>query len=334
MSPIRTYEKFSQMIAGFRQMVLLHAAVEMDLATRIARGVTDAKSLASRCKADPRAMEILLDGLCAIGFLQKSRGRYRNSPAAARFVSETSHESRKPKLRHSLQSTMDWADLLETVAKGKPLMPHRSTRTRERTDTFIRAMDHNAREKAPPVAKACDLRGAKSILDLGGGPGTFALEFMEQHPGLEGTVFDLPDTLRVTRKILKEKGHAKRPLKLIPGDFLKDPIPGRYDAVLASNILHMLSEKECAVVLKKAVGALNPGGVVIVHDFLLDRSKTSPPTAALFSVHMLVHTEGGRAYSGEEYREMLRAAGCRSVKVLRRVTNDSGIVIGRKPRRS
>jgi ubiquinone/menaquinone biosynthesis C-methylase UbiE len=334
MSPIRTYEKFSQMIAGFRQMVLLHAAMELDVATRIGRGVTDAKSLARRCKANPRAMEILLDALCAIGFLQKSRGRYRNSPAARRFVSETSPESRKPKLRHSLQSTMAWVDLLETVAAGKPSTPHGSTRTSESTDNFIRAMDHNAREKAPPVVKACDLRGARSLLDLGGGPGTFALEFMKQHPGLEGAVFDLPATLRVTRRILKEKGYSKPPLKLIPGNFLIDPIPGQYGAILASNIMHMLSGKECAVVLKKAVRALNPGGVVIIHDFLLDRSRTSPPTAALFSVHMLVHTPGGRAYSGEEYRDMLRAAGCRSVKILRKVTNDSGVVIGRKsPRR-
>jgi len=312
-------------------MILLRLALDLDLATRIDQGHDAPADLARVCKSDPRALSICLDSLCAIGLLRKVGGRYRNSPAAARFLSEKSPQCVKPKLRHSLDSTFDWTDLETIIKRGKPAQSHSSLETPTKTDAFIRAMDFNAREKAPAVVEACALKNPKSLLDLGGGPGTFGLEFTARHPGLRAAVLDLPKALRVTRKIFKEKGYARPPLRLIAGDFMTSSYGGPYDAILASNILHMLSESECKVVMGKAFKALNPGGALIIHEFLLDPSKTSPMEAALFSVHMLVHTHGGRAYSGEEFRDLLRSVGCANIRILRDVTPSSGVVIGRKP---
>jgi hypothetical protein len=47
----------------------------------------------------------------------------------------------------------------------------------------------------------------------------------------------------------------------------------------------------------------------MVHEFLLDEDKTAPMTAALFAVHMLVMTEGGRAYSRSEIAGWIDRAG-------------------------
>lgn len=330
MALIESYEPFSGMIAGFRAMTLVRFALDLNLATRIDEGCGDAAELARRCKVDERALTICLDSLCALGLFKKVKGAYRNGPAAARLLSEKSPQCVKAKLRHSVDSTFDWVDLEAIVKKGKASSSHSSHSTPQKSDAFIRAMDFNGREKAPAVAAASGLRNPKTLLDLGGGPGTFALEYMKRHPGLDATVLDLPKALRVARKIMKEKGYGKPPVRFVSGDFLKDPIGGPYDVVLASNILHMLGEGDCARVLRKSFKALNPGGAIIIHEFLLDKGKTSPVEAALFSVHMLVHTGGGRAYSGEEFRDMLRAAGCRNVKIKRDVTPTSGLVIGYK----
>ena len=332
MPTLKNLDTFPQMLKGFRETVLLALAVRLDLATAIDLGISDAAGLARHCRVSPRALALCLNALCAIGFLEKSGKRYRNSPAARRLLSAKSPHCIRPALRHALDSTMDWATLPQTVKAGKVARPQPSLRKSDSTDAFIRAMDHHARGSAPAVAAACPIPGARTLLDLGGGPGTFALEFTRRNPGLKATVFDLPQTLRVTRKILKERGMARAPIRLVRGDFLRDPLGGPYDVVLASNILHMLSESECLALLRKSFRALNPGGRIIIYDFLLDKSRVTPVESALFAVHMLVHTIGGRTYSGEEFRDMLRQAGCRSVKIIRHASQAPGLVIGTKPR--
>jgi len=334
MPTLRDLKTFPHMLKGFRETVLLALAVELDLSTAIDQGYNDSARLARHCRVNPRALSLCLNALCAIGFLEKSGKRYRNSPAAQHLLSANSPHSIRPALRHALQSTLDWATLTQTVKTGKVARPQPSLRKPESTDAFIRAMDHHARETAPGVVDACPIPGARTLLDLGGGPGTFALEFMRRIPGLKATVFDLPQTLRVTRKILKEKGKSRLPIRLVRGDFLRDPLGGPYDAILASNILHMLSESECLALLRKSFRALNPAGRIIIHDFLLDKSKVAPVESALFAVHMLVHTNGGRTYSAEEFRDMLRQAGCSRVKIIRHTAPSSpaaGLVIGTKP---
>jgi len=333
MARIRDYAAFSEMIAGYRHMILLDAALRLDLATRIERGVNTAPALARACRVDRRALEITLDALCAIGLLRKSRdARYHNGPAARRFLVAGSPWELRAKLGHSIASALNWATLPEVLRSGGAL-PARAKSLEDPacTEQFIRAMDQNARETAAPLARACPLGGARSLIDIGGGPGAFALEYLRLNPGLNVTIFDLPQTLRVTRKILRERGVAPGAVRLAEGDYFRDALGGPYEAALLSHILHSLSETQCADLLRKAWEALAPGGRVIVHDFLLDPDRAGPEYAALFSVHMLVNTEGGRAYSGEEIRALLREAGFREVKIHRGVSPTTGAVTARKP---
>src|SRR4030067_203876 len=87
-------------------------------------------------------------------------------------------------------------------------------------------------------------RKGERVLDLGGGPGTYAVEWAKRYPGARLTVFDTPETLAVTRKILKEKG-ASRLVALREGDFMRDRLGGPFDFIWISQILHAYSEKEC-----------------------------------------------------------------------------------------
>jgi hypothetical protein len=55
----------------------------------------------------------------------------------------------------------------------------------------------------------------------------------------------------------------------------------------------------------------------VIQDFILEPSKTAPPMAALFSLNMLVGTQGGASYSEPEYAAWLREAGFAQVRRLR-----------------
>jgi hypothetical protein len=66
-----------------------------------------------------------------------------------------------------------------------------------------------------------------------------------------------------------------------------------------------------------------------VHEFATNDAKTAPLPAALFSVHMLAMTAGGRAYSRGEIAAWMRQAGFKRIKT-RRASPASSLIIGWK----
>src|SRR3989304_4553475 len=143
-------------------------------------------------------------------------------------------------------------------------------------------------------------RRGDRVLDLGGGPGTYAVAFADACPGAEITVFDTQATLRVARKILRERGAAER-VRLVEGDFLADPLGGPYDFAWISQILHAYSGTDCVKLLRRARSALAPGGRVAVQEVLLAEGADPPP------VQWGGGTGGGRAYTGRKIAAKMTA---------------------------
>ncbi len=87
---------------------------------------------------------------------------------------------------------------------------------------------------------------------------------------------------------------------------------------------------DCRMMIQKAVGALAPGGRIIIHDFILNNHMDGPLFPALFSLNMLLGTESGQSYSEDQIIDMLADAG---VKDARRIAvqspNDSSIIVGK-----
>jgi ubiquinone/menaquinone biosynthesis C-methylase UbiE len=149
------------------------------------------------------------------------------------------------------------------------------------------------------------------MLDLGGGPGTNALAFARQ--GVKATIFDLPATIAIARKVVRRAGD--KGINFIAGDFHTDSIGSGYDLILISQIFHAFSKEENVALLAKCRDALNPGGRVVVQEFPINDTLTSPPHSALFSVNMLVATPSGRCYSHSEMKQWLRKTGFKNIVV-------------------
>src|SRR5262249_42235805 len=104
-----------------------------------------------------------------------------------------------------------WGKLDEALRSGQPArQPDMYQSFPEETHRFIRAMDSLVRARGDAIwtANHLDLSWASSIADLGGGPGTYLIEFLRRWPNLHGTLFDLPATLEVIRQIIAERGSA------------------------------------------------------------------------------------------------------------------------------
>jgi len=317
---VTTIDALMEMAHGYQRSMVLFTALDLGVFSALAEGPADASRLGKRLSADPRNLAILLNALVGVGLLGKRGKVYRNREIADRFLAD-GPLSKGSILLHHLDCWPEWTTLVRKIRRGGK----RSAPKKGYQENFIRGMEDNSRERAVYVAKKIPLRKGDRILDLGGGPGTYAVEWAKRYPGTIVTVFDLPETLAITRKILKEKGVSER-IALREGDFLRDPLGGPYNFVWISQILHAFSEKDCIFLLRRVRRAIAPGGRVAVQEFLLEEGGTFPPGPAFFSVHMVAATEGGKAYTSGEVAAMLKNAGFRRIVKGKPDTRGVGIV--------
>lgn len=321
----------------------LHAAVKLDVFTPLEAGPATAAQLAPGLGCEARALGMLLTAMCGLGLLKREGDSFALSEQAAAFLVRNSPRYQGHIIRHHMNLVESFGHLDQAVRTGKRVRGGREWTEADRQD-FLLGMFNMAMGIAPKLAPLLDaqltaaglpgMAGRTRLLDLGGGPGTYAVHFCLAYPGLLATVFDMPTT-RPFAEATAERfglgyGQGGR-LSFVPGDYTRDALPQGFDLAWLSHILHGEAPDMAAHIVRKAAEGLNPGGVLMVHEFLLSDSLDGPEFPALFSLNMLLGTDGGQSYSGAQLAEMLTAAG------LTRITrlgfsgpNHTGIVAGVK----
>lgn len=278
---------------------------------------SSATDIAINLKIDPRATEILLDALTGIGLVRKGKdGRYRNAPVSNRYLVKSARLYQGDIIRHASTMWQNFSFLDEVAMTGRPALrgfDHQA---------FIMGMHNLAKLRTKSLINAAGLKGVKTMLDLGGGPGTNAIAIAKR--GVKATVFDLPETIKIARRVSCREG--VKGIKFIAGDFHIDSIGSGYDLILLSQIFHAFSAEDNIALLRKCKEALNPGGRVVVQEFLINDMRTAPPHSALFSVNMLVGTDKGRCYSPGEMKRWLAETGFKNIEI--KVLPETVIVIG------
>jgi len=262
-------------------------------------------TIARKIKADHRATEMLLDALTGMGLLNKKNGKYKNTPLASRMLVSGKKYYQGDIISHSDMIWDRWASLDTILKTGKPsLSPRNHT-------AFILGMHNLAVLKAGGIIKAIGLDNVQKVLDLGGGPGTYAIEMAKK--GLDVSLFDLPETMKIARKVAKQSGIGKNSIRFMGGDFLNDDLGKDYDLILISQILHMFSEKVNMDLIRKCKKALAKKGKIVIHEFIINEDRTSPVHSALFAINMLVNTSDGRTYTPGEISKWFRKSGFKKV---------------------
>jgi len=305
-------DDINELIRGFMPSRTVLTALELDVFTALGDGASP-DAVAERIQASRRGTEMLLHALAALKLLRKENGIFRNTPLSARFLADTSPDSARKALLHTANLWHRWSSLTASVRAGTPAP---RTGDGEWVDTFIAAMDRNARERSQAVVNTVGAEGIRRILDLGGGSAAYSIAFARVNPGVTVEVLDLADVIPLTQKYIRRAGLADR-IHARVGDMLLDPLGHGFDLVLLSAICHMFSPEENRALYQRAHAALASGGRVLVQDFILEPEKTAPRFAALFSLNMLVGTRAGSSYSEPEYAAWLTEAGFRDIQRVR-----------------
>jgi cyclopropane fatty-acyl-phospholipid synthase-like methyltransferase len=173
-----------------------------------------------------------------------------------------------------------------------------------------------------------DLSNVKSVLDIGGGSGAFCMAFVSRKPDIEATVFDLPNVVPITRIFLEKEGFGER-IKTCAGDYTIDNLPGGFDLLFLSAIIHSNSLEVNSDLVKKCYASLNKNGKIVIQDWIMNNDRTQPVGGAVFAINMLVGTEAGDCFTEQEVTKMLNDAGFTDISSLNFDTG-SGQMIARK----
>jgi acetylserotonin N-methyltransferase len=161
------------------------------------------------------------------------------------------------------------------------------------------------------AARSGAFEGVRSLLDVGGGSGVFAIAIAQRQPGLHATVLDLQAMCDAAQDYIDAAGVADR-VGVHPLDMFREPWPRGHDALFFSNIFHDWNDETCAALSAKAFDALPSGGRIYLHEMLMDDAGDGPLTTAGFSMHMLLNTRG-KQYTLAELAAFLEGAGFRDV---------------------
>ena len=327
--PVRTMDDFRDVVYTFRLSRVIATAMDLDLFTRMGNRFWTPKSLANTLKASERGVEIILRNLKTAGLLSQRGTSYRVEKLGRTFLNRNSPDYQGAYLELVHRQWEDWAQLTDSVRTGKPV-ENDGPDDPDYRRSFTWAMHQRSIRPAKQVATQLDLNNAQTLLDVGGGPGTYALEFLKKNSTLRAGIWDRQPALEVAREIAQPLRHGKR-LSYYPGDLFGAQVPGKFDVMWVSNVLHIFSPAENKTLFKKLKRALNPGGRILIQDtFLMNRPGCDALETNLFAVTMLLFTSTGNTYSAQDVRQWLKTSGLKKTRCLqlRKGTGDwDGVII-------
>ena len=329
--PQPTPERFFNAMNAYQQTEALKAAVDLEVFTAIAQGDTTAAMIAKRCGAAERGVRTLCDFLTIHGFLTKEGAQYGLAPDTAVFLNKKSPAYLGGAMEFLLHAHAReaFAKLSDAVRKGGTVMGSEGSLTVENPDwvTFARAMMPLMHMPSQMMAAELHRGGeAHKVLDIAAGHGMYGIAVAKENPNAQVYGADWKNVLEVAKANAQAMGVGDR-YHLIPGNAFETDFGGDYDLVLVPNFLHHFDAVKCTTLMKKVRAALKPGGRAAILDFIPNPDRVSPPTAAAFSMIMLVNTPSGDAYTFAEIESMAKNGGFSRIELVPREIGFSRLAI-------
>ncbi|MFQ5744848.1 MAG: methyltransferase [Acidobacteriota bacterium] len=326
------FERIIELSRGFWAPRVLLTAIELDLFTTLGKQELAAAELAARLPTDVRGTELLANALVSLELLSLDDGRYANQPLALSFLDAASPQYRGHAIRLASLLWQRWSQLTSIVQQGADgIGPDWDEKE---IGVFTLAMHQGKPQAAEALLGRLDLQGVRRIIDLGGGSGTFSEALVLALPKAQVVLVDRPQVIAVARSRIAADLLDQR-IVLVERDFIVDGVPlagdppAPYDLALLSSVLHIYGAQENAALMGAVYEALEPGGRIVIREFVAEADGTAPPEAALFAVNMLVNTTHGRCYSFDEIRGWLHKAGFGEVE-LQPLDRSIGLITARR----
>jgi SAM-dependent methyltransferase len=307
-------QEILKILGGHSASRVLMVAHELGIFEQLSDRSLSADNLANRIGTHPKATERLCNALAAMSLLSKAKNRFRLPAKLKPLLTKNGEASLTNSISLSHEFWRFWTDLETFIRRSQPLSEMLTLIQQDPVmlDRFIHGMRDRAILAARYIQRTVDLKTARRMLDLGCGPGIYALEWTRRYRRLQAVLYDIEPVLPIAQEYIRDY-RLKDRARVMAGDFMKDPIGEGYDLVLLANALQMHGPLECEALIGKVYDALVKNGRIIIHGFMTDRSGTHPKESALFSLTIGLVTPSGNAHSISDTIRWLRKAGFRKI---------------------
>lgn len=295
------------------------------LAIAVRRGVFEAletkpltvPEIARNTSMSHEGVELLVESFVVGGYLARNGNRYSLSAEGAKWLVKSSAAYLGNLVRYFETLYDRWSYLEHSLDHGQPPQRYYERFSDEDWKVYVLAMRDLARLLMAHVQKRIALPpNPKSLLDLGGSHGLYAMECCRRYPTLKAQVIDFDEALRHAAAIVRQGGMEGR-VTLTPGDFLKMDLPAHQDGVLAFNIIHGLSEEENRSLVARVMNALVPGGKLYILDQIkgeAGKSQFSRFMPLMVGLNLL-NEIGGNTYTFSQVKSWCGAADVRQYRL-------------------
>ena len=293
----------------WRSCILITAA-HLNLFSWIGAQEKTLRAVASHFGGKPAGWEIFLNALCGMKLLRKRGVKYANTFLSLRYLAGDDASLYLP----DYDAWDAWGGLASALRGGRRPQVHKPFLSDSKAAArLLHALHLDAQKIAPQLIRRLPLRGARTLLDVGGGLGAFSVAFCRRYPLLQATLVEHPHVVALSRRAIENARIGKR-VRVLGLDFSREELPRNFDSVFVSNVLHGQGPDQNRSLLAKIHDCLNPGGQLILRDVPMSHNRLAPEWATLFSVLLLLHTPKGRCYTLAEILTWLRQTGFAKLK--------------------
>jgi hypothetical protein len=280
-------------------------------------GPLSVTELADRCGAHAPTLSRLLRTAAQTGLLRSvSPGTYELTAAGRSTLDST--ELLRVKWSAVPEPWTSIGELTDTVRTGKAPFIERYGNAYNylashpaASAVFDALMVSNHGGTAELVAASDAVPTTGTVVDVGGGNGTFIAAILRARPGLRGVLLDLERTVDSASEYLTGSGVADR-CEVVAGDFFAS-VPSWADAYLLSSVIHNWDDDEATHILRTVRTATPEHGRLLLVEVVLP-DDDSPHPGKDSDIRMMTMHEG-KERSLSEYSELLGRAGFRLDRV-------------------
>jgi 2-hydroxy-4-(methylsulfanyl)butanoate S-methyltransferase len=313
--PIDDVSEISAITYGFMASKALFGALEFDLFTHIAQGADSSSALAKVTGIAENRLVTLLAALKSLGLISEADGRLVNAPATSRYLIAGAPGDFRDYVRF-VNGEFGYESFrhLGPALRGERIFPDKGFyegmiyEAGIGGDRFSSAQHSGSLGPARLLAKRLDLKDRRKLLDVGGGSGAYSIALCAANPRLSATILDFPQTVDTAKRYAREAGLTDR-IAHVAGNAISADWTSGHDVVLMSYVWSAVGEADIAVLAKRAADALPPGGLALVHDFMVDDARQGPRFAAWYLLGSMFDNPTAVCLTPAYVEQVLRDAG-------------------------
>ena len=338
MKQVERAEDISNIAFGFMASKALFVALHCNLFSLLSKKKLTSEELAKLAVVPENRISTICTALTSIGLLIRENEKYQNSIGAEKYLVKDAKYDFGDYLRLQIDRQMyGFMQQLEGVVTNNM--------HKDDIDSYAKWMDNEKEAEiysdsqhagslgpGQSLANMIDFSEVNSLLDVAGGTGGFAIRLCEKNPNLSVTILDFPNVIKLGRRKVSEAGLSDR-IHFIGCDALDYDWPSaNFDAVLMSYLYNGVPGEEIPKLARKAIDILNPGGLYIIHDFMVEDDRNGPHLAALWQLQHLAFTPTAKSITPSWVIKIMKDVGFFNIvnKVL--IPGMTKVVWGVKPK--